>query len=409
MRLKTFFKLVFVVFFLCLAGLFSYRAGFLNGQQDIRKRPPIVIENPEGDLVGGEKPSQVDFAVFWEVWHRVEEKFLMQEDIDYRAMVYGAVNGMLESLGDPYTSFFTPEEAESFQDELKGKYEGVGMYVGVKDGQLTVISPLKGSPAEQAGLKPEDVIVKIEDTFTADLSTDEAIDLIKGPRGTEVKLLIQRKDWKEPKEFIVKRELIKIPTLDWELIDNKIALIKIYQFNQILISEFQKASLEVLNSSADSIIVDLRNNPGGYLEVAEIIASWFVPQGEVIVWQDRGEGEEREPFKSKGPAAFSSYHLVVLINEGSASGAEILAGALRDQLGARLVGEKSFGKGLVQEQISLFDGSSMKVTIAQWLTPNGSYINEQGLEPDIFVASDNGEEEEDIQLAKAIEILQNIK
>jgi len=393
-------------------GFLTYKFGVFVGEENILGTPPSSIVNQETG-----KPEKIDFSIFWEAWRKTEKEFLKKEKINYQAMVYGAIKGMVDSLGDPYTSFFTPEETKDFEKELSGKYEGVGMVVGIKEDQLTVISPLKGSPAETGGLKSGDKIVKIEEVYTRDITIEEAVKLIKGPRGTEVRLLIQRKELPEPKEFKIKRELITIPTLEWELLtstgeaggeEGSIALIRIYQFNEILPSEFKKAVFQILNSSAKKIILDLRNNPGGYLEVAQEVAGWFLKKGDVVVWQDEGENKEKKPYNSEGPSVFFEYPIVVLINEGSASGAEILAGALRDQLGVKLIGETSFGKGSVQEKIALSDNSSLKITVAKWLTPKGDSIDEKGLEPDIKVEIKE-DTENDVQLDKAIEIIKDLR
>jgi carboxyl-terminal processing protease len=398
-------KIIILIIILLGIGFFSYKVGVFVGEENILKTPPPQIINQD---LGA--PEKINFSIFWEAWRKLERDFLDKEKIDYQKMVYGAIRGMVDSLEDPYTTFFTPQETEEFTQELSGKYEGVGMEVAIKDGQLQVLSPFEGTPAAKAGLRPGDKILKIDETPTADLTIEKAVNLIKGPKGTEVRLLIQRNTWPEPKEIKLKRAEIKIPTLKWELKEGDIALIKIYQFNQILSSEFKKATLEILKSGAKKIILDLRNNPGGYLETAVEIAGWFLPKGKVVVWQDMGEEKERKAYKSKGPATFLDYPLVVLINEGSASGAEILAGALRDQRGVKLVGETSFGKGSVQEQLDLSDGSSLKVTIAKWLTPKGESINKKGLEPDIKVKMpENNQEKGDLQLERAIEILKSLR
>jgi carboxyl-terminal processing protease len=397
-------KTILIIFAFLGVSFFAYKFGVFVGEENILKTPPPQIINQD---LG--QPEKVNFSIFWEAWRKLERDFLDKEKIDYQKMVYGAIKGMVESLEDPYTTFFTPKETEEFELELSGKYEGVGMEIAIKEGQLQVVTPFEGTPADIAGLRPGDKILKIDDTLTQDLPIEEAVNLIRGPRGTEVRLLIQRDSWLEPREIKLKREVIKIPTLKWELKEEDIALIKIYQFNQILSSEFKKVALEVLNSKAKKIILDLRNNPGGYLDKAVEIAGWFLPKGEVIVWQDMGEEKERKAYKSKGPGTFSDYPLVVLINEGSASGAEILAGALRDQKGVKLIGETSFGKGSVQEQLDLSDGSSLKVTIAKWLTPKGESIDKKGLTPDIKVeiSEEDWEENRDPQLEKAIEILKS--
>jgi len=395
---------IILILFLTGACFLFYKFGVYTGENNILKTPPAQILNSDLDA-----PENVDFSIFWEVWRQAERNFLDRAEMDYQAMIYGAITGMVNSLGDPYTNFFEPEDAEEFEQELLGKYQGVGMVVGIKDKELIVISPFKGSPAERAGLKPGDNILKIENVYTTDISIEKAVELIKGPEGTKVKLLIEREGWENAKEIEIQRELIKIPTLEWEIKNENIALIKIYQFNGILNSEFRKIVPEVLNSKADKIILDLRNNPGGYLETAQDIAGWFLEKGTVILLEDEGENKEQKVYKSKGPATFSSFPIVVLINSGSASASEILAGALRDQRGVQLVGETSFGKGSVQKPISLSDGSFLKVTIARWLTPSGHCIDEMGLEPDVAVEALEDETEKDLQLEKAIEILKDLR
>ncbi|MCX6789266.1 MAG: S41 family peptidase [Candidatus Gribaldobacteria bacterium] len=403
---KNFFlKLVAFLLVLATVSLVGYEVGVLGERERAaRLQPSYVIDNTL------DKPNQVDFSIFWEAWNKVSQNYLEKDKIDFQKMVYGATAGMVESLGDPYTSFFTPTETTSFNEELSGEYQGVGMVVGIKDGQVTVVSPFKGSPADRAGLRSGDKIFKIDDTFTKDQSIEEAVKIIKGPANTIVRLLILRGDWKEPKEFAIKRENIKIPTLEKEINKDNIAIIKIYQFNSILPSEFRKAAQEILATPAvKKIIIDLRNNPGGFLEVAQEVAGWFLPKGQVVTWQDWGGGQEKKAYKSEGPSNFEKYQVVVLMNNGSASASEIMAGALRDQLGAKLIGEKSFGKGLVQEQINLSDKSSLKVTISRWLTPKGVSINKDGLTPDIEVKeATTTTDGADAPMQKAIEFLSNL-
>ncbi len=398
MRFKGLIKIVPVLIVCVVIGFFCYEVGFNNGEQSILKTPPPTVNEGLG------VSNKVDFSVFWEAWRKLEGTYIDRGKIDYQKMVYGAVEGMVKSLGDPYTTFFTPSQAESFNEELEGKYEGVGMVVGIKDDQLTVISPFKGTPAELAGLKAGDKIVKIGDIFTQDITIEEAVKNIKGERGTAVKLLIQRKDWPEPKEFILKRDTIKIPTLEMENKEGGIVVLKIYQFNKILLSEFENAASQILASDNKKIIIDLRDNPGGYLEVAQAVAGWFLKKGDVVVIQDEGQGKEKKQYFSQGPSVFANYPTAVLINEGSASASEILAGALRDQRGIKLIGQKSFGKGSVQEQVDLSDKSSLKITIAKWLTPSGASLDKNGLKPDIE-ASNTATSSQDVQMEKAIEFL----
>jgi len=395
-------KAVPILIFCCVVGFSFYQFGFNKGEQSVFKTVPPNVSEGLGNS------DKVDFSIFWEAWRKLELNYIDKQNIDYKKMVFGAIEGMVKSVGDPYTTYFTPSQTESFNEELNGQYEGVGMVVGIKDEQLTVVSPFKGTPAEKAGLKSGDKIVKIGDVFTKDITIEEAVKNIKGKPGTSVKLLIQRSDWAEPKEFSLKRETIKIPTLELTQKDGGVAVIKIYQFNKILVGEFQAAANEILNAGDKKIIIDLRDNPGGYLEVSQAIAGWFLNKGEVVVIQDEGQDKEKKQYLSQGPSIFVNYPLVVLINEGSASASEILAGALRDNRNIKLVGAKSFGKGSVQEQIDLSDKSSLKVTIAKWLTPNGTSLDKNGLDPD-FVVPSNATSSLDAQMDKAIELITNGK
>lgn len=355
-------------------------------------------------------PEEVDFSLFWETWAKIQEKFVNPEKIDTQEMIYGAISGMVKSLDDPYTIFLDPEDAKRFEEDVKGKFEGVGMEIGIREEQLTVIAPLEGTPAQKAGLRAGDRVIKVGDTYTRDVTIDEAVNLIRGPKGTEVVLTIYREEWEETKEIKIVRGVIEIPSLEWELKEGDIAYIKLYQFSEKANVDFRKAAVEILDSKADRIILDLRNNPGGYLEVAQDIAGWFVERGEVVVIEDFGQGKEKKEYKAGGNPKFLEYPVVVLINQGSASGSEILAGALRDNRGIKIIGEQSFGKGSVQELEKLQGGSSLKITVAKWLTPNGQLITDIGLEPDIIVeiTKEDYDKELDPQLDKAIEIIKDL-
>ena len=357
------------------------------------------------------KPEEVDFSLFWEAWHKLQEKFADKEKFDTQKMIYGAISGMVKSLEDPYTIFLNPEDSKRFIEDVKGTFEGVGMEIDIRKGQLQVISPLEGTPAQKAGLRAGDKITKVNDTLTVDLTLDEAVDLIRGPKGTEVTLTIYREEWATTKEIKLIRESIEIPSLKWEIKDENIAYLKLYQFYEKASFDFQEAAIEILNSPAQKIILDLRNNPGGYLEVSQDIAGWFLPRGEVVVIEDFGEGKTENTYRAQGNAALSDYPIVILMNKGSASASEILAGALRDDRGIKIIGEKSFGKGSVQELEKLGGGSSLKITVAKWLTPKGELIADKGLEPDIKVemTEEDYAEDRDPQLDKAIEVIKEMR
>lgn len=352
------------------------------------------------------KPAGVDFSLFWDAWKIVEEKYVDRLKLNPQEMIYGAISGMLRALGDPYTLFLLPQESKKFKEDMQGSFEGIGAEISIRKGVLTIIAPLEGSPAKRAGLLPQDKILKINETATSDLNIDEAVNLIRGPKGTEVNLLILREEWSEPKEFKITREAIQIPVLKWELKDSNIAYIQFYHFTENASFEFQKTVQEILASNAKSIILDLRNNPGGYLETSVDIASWFLPKNEIVAIEDFGNNKKIE-YRSKGYLKLANFPLVVLVNSGSASASEIVAGALRDIRGIKLVGEKTFGKGSVQEMEELAGGSSLKITIAKWLTPSGKSIMEEGLEPDIKIerTPEDIDANRDPQLDKALEML----
>lgn len=357
------------------------------------------------------KPEAVDFSLFWEAYGKLHENFINPETIDDQKVIYGAIGGMVKSLGDPYTSFFNPKDAKMFEQDLAGSFEGIGVEVGIKKDQLTVISPLKGSPGEKAGLKAGDQIVEINGKSTFNISIDEAVNTIRGKGGTQVVLTIFREGWNDTKEITITRATIKIDTVDWELKDGNIAYVNIHQFGQSLSTDFKKIAYEILASPAKKMILDLRNNPGGYLEVSQDVAGWFLQGGQVITIEDFGAGRQQKEYRARGNASFSSYPIVVLINKGSASASEILAGALRDNRGAKLIGEKSYGKGSVQEVIELSDESLLKITIAKWLTPAGLSISEVGLEPDIKIQmrENDAELKKDAQLERALEVIKALE
>ncbi len=356
-------------------------------------------------------PADADLSLFWETWHTLEENFVDKSQIDHKKMIYGAISGMVSSLDDPYTAFFDPADAKKFLEDTSGSFEGVGMEIGIKENQLRAVTPLENTPAQLAGIRPGDAIVQIDGKSTAGITTDEAVNLIRGPKGTEVVLTIFREDWKETKDFAIIRDVIKVPSLKWEIKDGDVAYIQLYQFTEKAGGDFKAAAVDIINSPAKSIVLDLRNNPGGYLSVAQDIAGWFLKKGQIVTRENMGGENPEIEHKSNGPSLLEKYPTTVIINEGSASASEILAGALRDNRQIQLIGEQSFGKGSVQQLIPLKSDASLKVTIAKWLTPNGDQINEKGLSPDVEVktAAEDEEKESDPQLDRAIEIVKNLR
>lgn len=405
---------------LVLSIIVSLALGLLGGflLKDIGNDNSITALKNLVNIDGG-KPENVDFSLFWKVYGDLSAKYVGKNKVDAQKILYGAINGMVNSVGDPYTVFFEPETSKKFQEEISGSFGGVGIEIGKRNGVLTVIAPIKDTPAFKAGLQAGNKILKIDGKTTLDLSIEEAVNLIRGKVGTKVVLTIQN-DITRDVELI--RAVIKIPTIEWKMVDNpsadggnKIAYMQIYSFNQTVDSEFKKASEEILKSDADRLIIDLRNNPGGLLDSAINLAGWFLDKNQVVVSEVFGDGTRNE-FRSDGNGILKKYPTIILMNGGSASASEILAGALHDNRGIKIVGEKSFGKGSVQELENYGDGSSLKVTIAKWLTPAGISISEKGIEADIevkFSEEDMKEEGKieigtpgkDAQLDKAIEIV----
>ncbi|HEY4509384.1 MAG TPA: S41 family peptidase [Candidatus Paceibacterota bacterium] len=395
----------FVIAILFVFVILGFAGGFYVGQ--IAGYVPPVKGAANLD-VG--QPVGSDFSLFWDAWRVIQEEYAGAESLDFHAMVQGAIKGMVGSLGDPYTTFMSADDTKIFLDDIAGSFSGIGIEIGVRDEKLQVIAPLEGAPAEKAGLRAGDHIVRInEDTFTSDLSIDEAVTLIRGPEGTTVLLSIMREGWEKPRDFTIERAVINIPSLKLEFKENRIAYLKIFQFSEQLKSDFEDIEGQLFKSS-DKIIIDLRNNPGGFLHIAVDIAGWFLERGDVVVIEDFGAGQEQEVHKARGSGHLSGKKVVVLINGGTASASEILAGALRDNRGILLIGEKSFGKGSVQELKELKDESSLKITVAKWLTPKGNLIAELGLEPDVKVemTDEDFDAKRDPQLDKAIEVLKNL-
>ncbi len=359
------------------------------------------ISNKEGQI------GDVDFSLFWDAWYLVKTKYVDRSDLNQQEMVYGAISGLLNSLGDPHSIFLKPEESKRFLDDISGSFGGIGAEVGIRKGILTIISPLEGNPAQKVGLKPGDKILKVDQTLTSDLTLDEAVDLIRGEEGSNVTLLIAR-DGEYTKEITVTRGVIRIPIIKWEMKENDIAHVELFHFTESALVQFRKTVGEIKNAGAKGVILDVRNNPGGFLEVAVDLSSWFLPKGELVIIEDFGNGKRTE-YRSRGYEDIQDLPVVVLINQGSASASEIAAGALRDIRGIKLIGQKSFGKGSVQQLEKLKSGASVKLTIAKWLTPAGISINDEGIIPDIEVeiTQEDFDELRDSQLEKAIEVLKN--
>lgn len=359
----------------------------------------------------GEK-SDIDFGTFWEVWSYLERDYLEPEKINTEDMVNGAIQGMASSLGDPYTAYLPPEDNERSGQDLAGAFYGVGIELGYIDSFLAVIAPLEGSPADQVGVKAGDLIFHVKDEQkeidedSGNWSLDKAVDTIRGPKGTPVHLTLLREGATEPIEVTIVRDEIIVKSAELEFVEHngkKVAHIKLSRFGERTNGEWDQLVGEILKnrSQISGIILDMRNNPGGFFDGAIDVASEFVPSGVVVT--QKGQFSEQE-YKARGNARLKNIPVEVLVNRGSASASEIVAGALRDQLGAQLIGEKTFGKGTVQDRRELSNGGGLHVTIARWLLPKGDWIHDEGIPVDVEV-KDDPETEEDEQLLKAIEVI----
>lgn len=386
---------VFAVLFLVVGGYIGY-----THRPEIDR---VLLQNKETAV-----ETQGDFSPFWKVWNTINEKYPGADKTTDQDRIYGAISGLIGSLNDPYSIFFKPDEAKSFEDEIAGNFSGIGLEVGMKDKILTVIAPLKDTPAFRADIKSGDKILKIDKTVTSDLTVEEAIKMIRGDRGTTVALTIFRDGDSEPREVKVVRDTINIPTLDTEKRPDGIFVIKLYSFSSNSANLFRNAMKEFMLSKSDKLILDLRGNPGGYLDASVDIASWFLPEGKVIVTEDYGTSKDPTVFRSRGYNIFSDkLKFAILIDGGSASASEIVAGAMQDHGRAKLVGSKSFGKGSVQEVVEVTNDTLLKITVAKWLTPNGNTIAETGLTPDYPVENtrEDAAAKRDPQMDKAVEIL----
>lgn len=352
--------------------------------------------------------TKIDFNTFWKAWNILNNKSIYANNISDQDRVWGAISGLASSFNDPYTVFFNPKENKSFNEEIKGSFEGIGAEIGVKDGVLTVISPLKDTPAFKAGIKTGDKILKIDNTITNDMSADKAISLIRGEKGTIVTLTILRQGEQLTREFKIERDNIDFPTIDSELRDDGIFVIRFYSFSENSSNLFKEAINKFIDTGSNKLILDLRGNPGGYLDSAISIGSLFVDQGKILVKENFKDNHKEKVYRSKGPRLFDeNLKFIILVDGGSASASEILAGALREHGIATLVGEQTFGKGSVQELINITEDTSLKITVANWLTPEGISISESGLKPDIIIpiTLSDIENKRDPQMEKAVEIL----
>lgn len=368
----------------------------------------IVGANSVPDYV----EKDVGFDLYWDVWKTLQEKHIAGPVHDTQ-LFYGSLRGMVKALKDDYSQFFPPQEAKEFDSEFEGEFEGIGAELGVKNERLVIIAPLSDTPAERAGLLSGDWIFSIDGVSSDQYSLDEAVRHIRGKKGTVVKIEIVRGK-QESKSFEISRDTITIQEVKLEYRATPrgtiIAEVKLSGFNNNAFLELQSAAREISLNNVSGIVFDLRNNPGGLIDQSVAVAGLWVPEGEVVVSEQGKDSEITETLKSDGTMLFASYPTVVLINKGSASASEIVAGALQDYKLATLVGETSFGKGSVQSYSKFPDGSGIKITVAKWLTPKGRAIDKEGIEPDVVVelSEEDFAADRDPQMDKALEILDEV-
>ncbi len=365
-----------------------------------------TLATEHNNLANTDVVTQDQFATYWKVWNILDQKDVKSASTTAQDKIWGSIQGLASSYNDPYTVFFPPSQSKMFQDDIAGNFGGVGMEIGIKNGQLLVVAPLKDSPASNAGVKAGDLIIKIGTTTTQGLPVDTAVSLIRGPKGSSISITFVPVGASAPVVKNIVRDTINIPTLDTIARPDGIFVIKLYSFTAQSPDLFRNALRNFIISGDHKLILDLRGNPGGYLDAAWDMASYFLPTGKLVVTEDFGTKGSPNIYKSKGYNIFNNnLQMLILVDSGSASASEILAGALSEQGVAKLVGEKTFGKGVVQELIPITDDTSLKVTVARWLTPAGHNLSENGLDPAYPVSSASSTPTNDLVTNKAVQLL----
>ncbi len=403
---------------LLIAGFLGYYLGITKVSFQVANfRPQLSVQSKEPPA----SATNLDMQKFWSALEKVQTLYYDKSAIDGDKLLNGAISGMVESLDDPYTVYLPPVQNDDFKDNLAGKFEGIGAELGMKEKQIIVVSPLDGSPAKSAGIKSGDGILKVDDKSASGWTLAEAVEQIRGPKGTQVTLTIARIGDTKPREIKITRDEITIKSVtawvkqvkDVEGVDkkalsahstDKVAYIRLSQFgdntNQEWVGLANTIAMEKQKGGLKGVVIDVRNNPGGYLTDAVFIASEFIKSGTIVI-QEAGDGS-KTPLTVTRQGNLTDVPVIVLINKGSASASEILSGALRDYKRAKLLGETSFGKGTIQQAVEMGEGAGIHVTIAKWLTPNGTWVHKKGLEPDIKVEVDTKDQSHDVQLEKAI-------
>ena len=395
-----------------LVAVFGFGAGFFAGHSAL----------VQGGVLSDSAPPGVDLGPLWKAWNILDDNFVPDAVSTSTPLatttaelnqqkVYGMISGLASSLNDPYTFFLPPVQNSQFAEDMSGAFEGVGMEIDVKDGMLTVVSPLKNTPSERAGMKAGDAILKIDGVSTEGMDVTTAVKRIRGPKGTVVALTVFRSGWNDSRIIEITRDVINIPIVNTTAREDGIFVIQVATFTANAPDLFRDALREFVKSGNTKLILDLRGNPGGYLDGAVNMGSWFLPLGAVIVTEDYAGHVPNVVHRSLGYDIFNdNLKMVVLVDKGSASASEILASALRAHGIAKIVGTNTFGKGVVQELFPITDDTSIKVTVARWLTPDGKQIPHDGIVPDVMSTTTEEliKEKKDVQMEKAVEVVKGM-
>lgn len=387
----------------------SFYGGYLLGANQTPTKS-TTQEEKGGALSGTKEPlpsflsKDVEFSLLWDVWKLVKQDYVEKNTPDTK-LFYGALAGVVAALGDPYSVFFDPETAKRFDEELSGSFEGIGAEIGMKNNQIIIIAPLSGTPAEKAGLLAGDKIIAIDKKSTANMSVDLAVSLIRGKGGTNVTLSIYRDGNSQEHDVIITRDTIQVASVKWEMKEGGVGYIKISHFNKDTLEKFKEAVKDLLAKKATKLVIDLRNNPGGFLDTAVEVAGYWIDGKPAVI--EKFDEKRKKEYRAQSRAILKDIPTVVLVNQGSASASEIVAGALQDYERAKLVGMTTFGKGSVQDLKPLPDGSAVKITVAKWLTPKERSIHEVGIKPDFEVElkKEDIDSKKDPQMEKAMELL----
>ncbi len=386
-------KLMFV-----FGAIGIFLAGSVFGANSVFTNPNSPFAQITNTALG--QPGDVDFAMFWDIYSRIKNNY--PNDFSDQELVYGAIKGAVSSIGDKYSLFLTPTEAKQFFEVINGEFAGIGAEIAQEDEMFVVVSALPSTPAQNAGLMPKDIILSVDGVDSGNYEFGELINKIRGEKGTQVTLKIMRAGFEKPKDFVITRDIIRLESLSSKMLDGDHGYIHLMQFSDDSVEEFTQAVDDLLAKGAKDLVIDLRYNPGGYLDAAIDLTSLFVDKGPIV--SEVQKGDKTQNFAPTLSAKYKDLDIVVLVNSGSASASEIMAGAIQDHRRAKIVGSQTFGKGSVQEVQRLSDGSALKITTAQWRTPSGKFINGKGITPDVPI-DDDTQSDKDEQLEAALKQL----